>query len=282
MSTASRQFQAGLSVTGQDAPPPRDPGHGAGHTATFAIVTPGALSTGAGLGLAPHLTGAFAGTGGFTVSPIHGTTSAALRQFQAGLSVTGQGAPPPSSVHHLTGAFAGTGGFTISPVHGTPGTALRQFQPQLSVTGQSASQNAAAFVTTSQIPNAPNIGFTQAGVFHAVTMHNAAAWHGAAGGAVPSAMPTSPPHIVSTVNGTPVATFTLNNPIKMGLRTSFATPAKSPLIGNGWGRIAAPASSFFQGGPIKTTPLYGVTGGSLILNGTGGSLGSRILTPRKP
>ena len=58
--------------------------------------------------------------------------------------------------------------------------------------------------------------------------------------------------------------------------TSFATPAKSPLIGNGWGRIAAPASSFFQGGPTKTTPLYGVTGGSLILNGTGGYLGSGI------
>jgi hypothetical protein len=146
-------------------------------------------------------------------------------------------------------------------------------------------------------------------VLHAVTMHNAAAWHGPAGGTVPSAMPTSPPNIVSTVNGTPVATFTLNNTLKTGLRTtmanshptlflngyagrvtvtgvpsptSFATPAKSPLIGNGWGRITAPASSFFQGGPIKTTPLYGVTGGSLILNGTGGSLGSGILAPRKP
>ena len=36
------------------------------------------------------------------------------------------------------------------------------------------------------------------------------------------------------------------------------------------------------GRPIKMTPFYGVTGGSLILNGTGGSLGSGILAPRKP
>jgi hypothetical protein len=176
------------------------------------------------------------------------------------------------------------------------------------VTRQGASQNATVFVLTSQIPNAPNIGFTQTGGFHAVTMHNTA-WHGLAGGAVSSAAPTSPPNTVPTVNGTPVARFTLNNPIKAGppttmanshptlflngyvgrvmvgvvpSPTSFATPAKSPLIGNGWGRIAAPASSFFQGGPTKTTPLYGVTGGSLILNGTGGYLGSGILAPRKP
>ena len=49
---------------------------------------------------------------------------------------------------------------------------------------------------------------------------------------MPSAMPTSPPHIVSTVNGTPVATFTLNNPIKMGLRTYGIPPT---LFLNGYG-----------------------------------------------
>jgi hypothetical protein len=212
-------------------------------------------------------------------------------------------------VSHITGAFAGTGGFTVSPVHGTTSTASRQFQTRLSVTGQGASQNPTLFVMTSQIPNAPNIGFTQAGGFHAVAMHNPAAWHGLTGGAVSSATPTSPPNTVPTVNGTPVTSFTFNNTIKTGPRTtmanshptlflngyvgrvmvtavpsptSFATPAKSPLIGNGWGRIAAPAGSFFQGGPTKTTPLYGVTGGSLILNGTGGYLGSGILAPRKP
>ena len=335
-STASRQFQARLSVTGQGASPPRDPGH-SGHTATYAIVTPRPFSTSTGPGAVPHLTGAFAGTGGFTVSPVHGTTSTASRQFQARLSVTaGQGASPPrdpghgaghtatyaivtpgpfststgpSAVPHLTGAFAGTGGFTVSPVHGTTSTASRQFQARLSVTGQGAPQNTAVFVMTSQIPNAPNIGFTQVGWFHAVTMHNTAAWHGLAGGAVSSATPTSPLNTVPTANGTPVTGFTLNNPIKTGPRTtmanshptlflngyvgrvmvtavpsptSFATPANSPLIGNGGGGISASAGSFFQGGPSKTTPLYGVIGGSLILNGTGGYLGSGIFAPRKP
>jgi hypothetical protein len=212
-------------------------------------------------------------------------------------------------VPYITGAFAGTGGFTVSPAHGTPSTASRQFQAGLSLKGQGASQNPTLFVMTSQIPNAPNIGFTQAGGFHAVAMHNPAAWHGLTGGAVSSATQTSPPNTVPTVNGTPVASFTLTNPIKTGpwttmannhltrflngyvgrvmvvavpSTTSFATPATSPLIGNGGGRMAASAGSFFQGGPSKTTPLYGVIGGSLILNGTGGYLGSGIFAPRKP
>jgi hypothetical protein len=177
-------------------------------------------------------------------------------------------------VPHLTGAFAGTGGFTVSPVHGTPSTASRQFQAGLSVTRQGASQNAPVFVMTSQISNAPNIGFTQAGGFHAVAMHNPAAWHGLAGGAVSSATQTSPRFLNGYVGRVMV--------VAVPSTTSFATPAKSPLIGNGGGRMAASAGSFFQGGPSKTTPLYGVIGGSLILNGTGGYLGSGIFAPRKP
>jgi hypothetical protein len=61
---------------------------------------------------------------------------------------------------------------------------------------------------------------------------------------------------------------------------SFATPTGSPLTGNVGGRTAALAGSFFQGGP--TTPLYGEMGGSLVLNGTGGYLGSGIFLGRKP
>jgi hypothetical protein len=64
--------------------------------------------------------------------------------------------------------------------------------------------------------------------------------------------------------------------------TSFATPTGSPLMGNTGGRSATLAGSFFQGGPTNTTPLYGETGGSLILNGTGGYLGSGIFAARKP
>jgi hypothetical protein len=213
----------------------------------------------------------------------------------------------PSPVPDITGSFAGTGGFTVSPAHGTPSTESRQFQAGPSTKGQGASQNPTLFVMTSQISTAPKIGFTQAGVFHTLMMHTPAA--------VSSATPTLAPNAATTVNGRPVASFPLISPIKAGSQTtmannhptpfpngyagrvtvaavpsttSFATAAKSPLIGNGAGRIAAPAGSFLQGGPTflsgltKTTPLYGVTGGSLILNGTGGYLGSGIFAPRKP
>jgi hypothetical protein len=64
--------------------------------------------------------------------------------------------------------------------------------------------------------------------------------------------------------------------------TTFATAAGSPLLGNGGGRTAALNGSFFQGGPTNSTPLYGEMGGSLILNGTGGYLGSGIFAARKP
>ncbi|HSV01082.1 MAG TPA: hypothetical protein VLI91_13340 [Roseiarcus sp.] len=40
--------------------------------------------------------------------------------------------------------------------------------------------------------------------------------------------------------------------------------------------------SFFRGGPTIRPPLHGEMGGSLILNGTGGYLGSGIFAARKP
>ena len=129
-----------------------------------------------------------------------------------------------SPVPYLTGAFAGKGGFTvssqISPIlgyqsgfnsDGTPTTTSRQFQAGLSVTGKGANQNATLFVMTSAISNAPNIGFTQAGGFTAATMRNSAGWYGLASGAVSSARPGSAPNSVQTINGIPIASFTLNN-----------------------------------------------------------------------
>jgi hypothetical protein len=63
--------------------------------------------------------------------------------------------------------------------------------------------------------------------------------------------------------------------------TTFATAANSPLMGSNLGRTAALNGSFFQGGPTNVTPLYGEMGGSLILNGTGGYLGSGIFAARR-
>ena len=126
-----------------------------------------------------------------------------------------------SRVPYLSGAFAGSGDFKVSPIlgyqsganlDGTPNTTSRQFQAGLSVTGKGTAQNATLFVMTSQISNAPNAGFTQAGGFTGVTVRNPAGWFGLASGSVSSATAaTSSPNTVSTVNGTPIAGFTLNN-----------------------------------------------------------------------
>jgi hypothetical protein len=144
-------------------------------TATYAIVTRGPFSTSTGSSPAPYLTGAFAGSGGFTVSPILG--------YQKG---------------------------GLNP-NGTPDTTSRQFQAGLSVTGKGTAQNATLFVMTSEISNAPNIGVTHAGGFTAVTVRNGAGWYGLAGGAVSSATPGSAPNTVPTMNGVPIGSFTLNN-----------------------------------------------------------------------
>ena len=146
-------------------------------TTTYAMVTDGPFSTSPGstASPAPYLTGAFAGSGNFTISPILGYQKGGLN------------------------------------TDGTPNTTSRQFQAGLSVTGQGAAQNATLFVMTSAISNAPNIGFSQAGGFTGVTMRNPAGWYGVASGAVSSATPNSAPNSVTTKNGVPIASFTLNN-----------------------------------------------------------------------
>jgi hypothetical protein len=153
-----------------------------GATATYAMVTQGPFSTSTGASPVPYLTGAFAGSGDFMVSPTTGTPFPILGYQTGGLNADG-----------------------------TPNTTSRQFQAGLSVTGKGANQNATLFVMTSVITNAPNIGFTQGGGFMGVTMRNGAGWYGLANGAVAST--TSPPALnsVPTQNGVPIASFTLNN-----------------------------------------------------------------------
>ena len=156
-------------------PPPIIPPVVPAPTATYSMVTQGPFSTSTGASPVPYLTGAFAGSGQFSVSPILG--------YQAG-------------------------GLNAD---GTPNTTSRQFQAGLSVTGKGANQNATLFVMTSQISNAPNIGVTQAGGFMGVTMRNPAGWYGLASGGVSSATPNSASNTVPTMNGVPIASFALNN-----------------------------------------------------------------------
>jgi hypothetical protein len=138
----------------------------------------------------PYLTGAFAGSGAFKVSPILGYQSGGLNS------------------------------------DGTPNTTSRQFQAGLSVTGNRAAQNATLFVMTSAISNAPNIGFTQAGGFMGSTMNNTGGWYGLANGAVSSAVSASQRNTVPTQNGVPIASYTLNN-ATTNLYTGAVSPSQS-------------------------------------------------------
>ena len=164
---------------------------------TYAMLTPGPYGTSAGRSPVPYLTGAFAGSGGFMVSPILGYKAGGLNR------------------------------------DGAPSTISRQFEAGLSLTGKGASQNATLFVMTSAISNAPNIGFTQAGGFTGVTMRNQAGWYGFASGAVSSATPNSAPNTVETSNGVPIASFALNNAnanlltgtVSNGRSSNFVKPA---------------------------------------------------------
>jgi FecR protein len=233
-------------------PPPINPPVTPAPTATYAMVTHGPFSTSTGASSVPYLTGAFAGSGNFTVSPILG--------YQ-------------------------TGGLNTD---GTPNTTSRQFQAGLSVTGNGANQNATLFVMTSAISNAPNIGLTQAGGFTGVTMRNQAGWYGLAGGAVSSATPGSAPNTVSTHNGVPIAGFSLNNtttnldtggvvnshssnfvkpasanytfdPITTGTGTTLANNHPTLSLQGYVGGVMVTASGGTQGAPANFTKPYVIT-----------------------
>ena len=225
-------------------PPPPPP------AATYAIVTPGPFSTSpGGKSPVPYLTGAFAGTGGFTVSPILG--------YQ-------------------------TGG--LNP-DGTPDTTSRQFQAGLSVVGKGARQNATIFVMTSAIANAPHIGFTQAGGFFAATVHNPEGWYGGAGGAVSSATQASPSNTVQTMNGLPIAGFTLNN-TATNLDTGVVSPngQSSNFVKNAFTNYTFnPVNTGTPTTLANNHPTLGLAGyvGGVMATASGGVLGApaTITTP---
>jgi hypothetical protein len=233
-------------------PPPIIPPVVPAPTATYAMVTQGPFSTSTGASPVPYLTGAFAGSGNFTVSPILG--------YQAG---------------------------GLNP-DGTPNTTSRQFQAGLSVTGQGRSQNATLFVMTSAISNAPNVGFTQAGGFTGVTMRNQAGWYGLAGGSVSSATPTSAPNTVPTMNGVPIASYALNNantnlltgtvsnsqssnfvkpasanytfnPVTVGTATTSANNHPTLTLNGYVGGVMVTATGGVQGAPTNFTKPYVIT-----------------------
>ncbi len=136
---------------------------------------------------------------------------------------------------------------------------------------------------TSQISNAPNTGFTQAGGFTGVTVRNAgpaAPWFGLAGGSVSSATatPKSSPNTVSTQNGTPIAGFTLNN-TNTNLSTGFVTNSQSSNFVKPGGTTAytfnpiTTGTPTFSAGSHPALTLNGYVGG-VMLTANGGFPGA--------
>jgi hypothetical protein len=130
-----------------------------------------------------------------------------------------------SPMPYLTASFVVSGGATISTVSpilgyargglnadGTIDTASRQLQAGLSISGQGAAQTSTFFVMTSEIANAPNIGYTAAGGIEATARlgsnQNASVAYGAVGSATSSSGPNSVP---TNANGVPIGPYSLTS-----------------------------------------------------------------------
>ncbi|HZZ21451.1 MAG TPA: hypothetical protein VFE60_02235 [Roseiarcus sp.] len=163
---------------------------------------------------------------------------------------------------YLTGAFAGTGGFTVSKVlgyqpgglnaDGSQNTTSRQFQAGLSVTGKGTAQNATLFGHPRE---PPGLGKSNGRRVRNLRRHNVrnsapTPWFGLASGSVSSATPSSSSNTVSTMDGTPIAGFALNN-----TNTNLSTGAVSNSQSSNFVQPGGTTSYTFN--PVTTgTPTF--------------------------
>jgi FecR protein len=121
-------------------------------TATYAIVTHGPFSTSTGGSPVPYLTAAFAGSGQFTVTPVspilgyqsggfnaNGTPATTSRQFQAGLSVTGQRANQNATLFVMTSAISNAPNIGFTQAGGFTGVTMRNHDGWYGLAGGSVS-----------------------------------------------------------------------------------------------------------------------------------------------
>ena len=129
-------------------PPPIIPPVGPTPAATYAMVTRG-FSTSTGPSRAPYLTATFAGSGGFKVSPIlgyqsggsnpDGTPATTSRQFQAGLSVSGQGATQNATLFVMTSPISNAPNVGFTQAGGFTGVTMRNQDAWYGLAGGSVS-----------------------------------------------------------------------------------------------------------------------------------------------
>jgi hypothetical protein len=134
--------------------------------AAYAIVTQGPYSTSAGSSPIPYLTASYAGTGNFTVSPIlgyqeggltgSGATNVESRQFQAGLSVAGQGAAQTSTLFVMTSNINKAPNIGLTQAGGV---SVVTYQPELNSVGYHASLEIGSATPTSAPNSVPANSF---------------------------------------------------------------------------------------------------------------------------
>jgi hypothetical protein len=250
--------------------------------AAYAIVTQGPYSTSAGSSPVPYLTASYAGTGSFTVSPIlgyqagglnaDGTTDVTSRQFQAGLSVTGQGAAQTSTL------FVLTSNITKAPSIGLTqagGVSVVTYQPNLNSVGYHSAFEIGSATPTSPTNSVPANSFGEPNGSY--TINNASI--NLVSGSVSSATATDFPSGTYTFN--PITTvaptqLTVNHPalnlqgyvgglmqsayINPINSTNFATYSAPYIVTNATGNpgdvsITLPATSSQMGATFNVASL---------------------------
>jgi hypothetical protein len=147
--------------------------------AAYAIVTQGPFSTSAGSSPVPYLTASYAGTGSFTVSPIlgyqagglnpDGTTSVASRQFQAGLSVAGQGAAQTSTLFVMTSEINKAPNIGLTQAGGVSAVT---YQPDVNSVGYHTALSIGSATPTSAANSVPGNSFGEPNGAYAINNTN--------------------------------------------------------------------------------------------------------------
>ena len=250
--------------------------------AAYAIVTQGPYSTSAGSSPIPYLTASYAGTGSFTVSPIlgyqagglntDGTTNVASRQFQAGLSVTGQGAAQTSTLFVMTSEInkAPTIGLTQAG-----GVSVVTYQPELNSVGYHTALEIGSATPTSAPNSVPANSFGEPNGSYTINNTSINLNSGSVANATSTDFPSGTYTFNPITTGTP-AQLTANHPAQNlqgyvgGLMqsayinpinsTNFATYSAPYIVTNATGNpgdvsITLPATSSQMGATLNIASL---------------------------
>jgi hypothetical protein len=256
--------------------------------AAYAIVTQAPYSTSAGSSRIPYLTASYAGTGSFTVSQIQGyqaggltaggATNVASNQFQAGLSVTGQGAAQSSTLLVMTSEInkAPTIGLTQAG-----GVSVVTYQPGLNSVGYHTALSIGSATPTSAANSVPANSSGEPNGSYAINNTNINLNTGSVTNTTSTDFPSGTYTFNPITTGTPTQ-LTVNHPalnlqgyvgglmqsayINPINSTNFATYSAPYIVTNATGNpgdvsITLPATSSQMGAALNVTSVNAAASG---------------------